>query len=216
MSAAAGYALAAGGSFFSSLFGNSSKLKEIKERNYQTARDNDAVVKSNLENTIRTGFRVGLLNLQLGQSRKEVIQSGFDTTVAGKAALGASSANAAAANAIGSSVDIVQNDINQRLGEADAMLDEDWDLIRQNFNIDLEGTVMQGKDALQGAVGSVYKTPSTGSMLMSAGLSALGSFAGNYATRSMSLGLGTPATRTPFKLSSDRAVRGFMSNERLA
>jgi len=180
----------------------------INAQNRQVIAQNKNIVEANIENTIRTGYRVGLLNMQQGQAKKDAIQMGFDTTAAAQQVMSANTANAAASGTVGASVQAVATDIKQKLGEAQAQQESAWNLQLTNFDVELHNLITQGKDSLSGANGQVQSLgTSSGSLLGNAVLSGVAQFAGMYAQRSMTLGLGTP-TAAP----ASTPMRGLSSN----
>lgn len=169
----------------------------------QTLADNTAIIKANVANTVRTGYRVGLANMQRGLQKRQNIQHGFDITKAGVDALGQSSANAAAAGSIGSSVDAVAQDIQMKVGEATASLANKAETDAANFNTQIESLVTEGNMALQsGREVGISATVNTSAGGVSVGgaalLAGVSSFASNYYSNKMSLGVGSSApTTTP-------------------
>lgn len=151
---------------------------------------NQAAAESNLQNTIRTGYRVGLLNLQAGQAKQNAVQAGLDISKQATQILGANTANAAAAGTIGASVDAVAGDIQKRADEAKLNVDTEYEVYKQNFNTQLQDLVMSGQDAMRAPLG-VPKF-SIGTALVGAGAN----MAMQYASQKMSLGLG-PKPDTP-------------------
>lgn len=185
--------------FLSSALGAGSEAKQARrmanQQNKQVIADNAAVVESNLENTIRTGAAASLLNVRLGQSRKALIQSGFDRTAAAEQALGAVNANAAAAGTVGASVKAVANDVRMKLGEAKAEADDEWDLTKLNFNTDLTNVIYAGKDSLRRSVGMVASSPSSGDVLRAGIMGAVTGTLGSWVKGQSQLGLGTPTPK---------------------
>lgn len=171
------------------------------QQNKQIAAQNEASVEANIKNTIRTGYRVGILNVQQGQMNREAIQKGFDISAAQVSALGAADANQAAVGAIGASAQAVLNDVRIQAGEAQAKNLEDWQVQKFNFNTQLADLVFQGTSSLQGSQAATeFYSPSTGETVKSALVS--GAIAGTtmYAASQFKLGSGTPAqtpTTTP-------------------
>jgi hypothetical protein len=111
--------------------------------------DNQAIAEANLTNTIRTGYRVVILNLQRAQAKKKAIQDGYDVSVQRQQALGAATANAAAAGTIGPSVDAVANDIEQKISAAQTSLAENLDQTNENLDTALHDIVTNGEDTLR-------------------------------------------------------------------
>lgn len=158
--------------------------------------DNKAIQEANLQNQIRTGFKVGLLNVQKAQNKKALLAQGISISHARQEALGAATANAAAAGTIGSSVDAVTADIENKIGEANSQLDADYDQVSQNFDIQLQDLLMSGKDALKSAVNITVrdrKKAETSNGVEEAIVAGAVSAGSMYASSKMSLGLGSPS-----------------------
>lgn len=111
--------------------------------------DNKAIADANLTNQIRTGFKMGLLNVQQAQSKKRLMQDGLDLGRMRQQALGAAHSNAAAAGTVGPSVDAVVGDIEQRVQEASAVLVADAEQTSDNFGTQLTEMLWAGEDVLR-------------------------------------------------------------------
>lgn len=144
-----------------------------------------AIQKANTENTIRTGYQIGLLNVQRGQNRQRRQQQFADLGVTKSVQIGVARANQAASETVGSSADAVLQDIKMQIDRERSALETDFMTDEFNFNVQLAETVQAGMDALQEP--EKYKKQSLGSMLLNA---AVGT-AGVYAQDRMSLGLGS-------------------------
>lgn len=175
------------------------KLDEVKSVNAQ-------IGETNLQNTIRTGYRVGILNVQRGAAKAEAIQMGFDVGVKAQQVLGANSANAAASGNVGSSVDAVTSDIQRKVDEAQLEVQDHYDDSNFNFDQQLNDIIQRGQDSLQTPYkipkGPDYANALTGA-LMGLADSAV-QYGSQYASSNMSLGLGSTSTRpmTNFDVSS--------------
>lgn len=110
--------------------------------------DNKAIAAANLQNTIRTGYKVGLLNVQRGQAKKLALQQGIGLLRSKQQVLGAANANSAAAGSVGASVDAVISDIEQRTSDATGQLGEDYYQTTQNFDTQLTDILTAGRDSL--------------------------------------------------------------------
>ena len=154
---------------------------------------NRAIGEANLQNTIRTGYRAGVVNVQRGQSKQQAVKAGWDISVRGNAALGQSQANAAASGTTGSSTDAVVDDIRRKVAEAQGEVDQSWETTQLNFDNYLNDLIQQGKDSLQTAQRPDTAGPTfqdVGQATVLGGLSAAASFGTQYAVSSMQLGLG--------------------------
>lgn len=198
-------------SVLSGLGAANSAKKQNKMLARQNIAENEAIIKANVANTIRTGYRVGLLNIQRGLTRRQMQQKGFDITAATQSALGATNANAAASGTIGASVDAVVNDIRMKQGEAQAQLQNDFEIEEMNFNTQLTELVHQGLDAVQAP--SKLKLASNKDIMGNALLAGLTTFGSMYAQSKFDLGLGNkaPVPGTP----ADMRWLGNTTNLRL-
>lgn len=226
MAAIMGYAAAAGVSAIGSFLGggnrgamkdqaNAQKIQaaqnviaqneQVIKANQVGMQQNEALLKANVENTIRTGYRVGLLNMQMGALRKQSTQMGYNANVQARDALDKANANSAAAGTIGASVDAVETDIRMRLGEAHAARNDWWDMNLLNYDTSLHDIVQAGQDQLNlqgiGPQGTAVTLDvstigvgqgGSGNRWTNALLAGATSFATNYASRTLALGLGTP------------------------
>lgn len=150
---------------------------------------NNAVVKANLANTLRTGYRAGLLNMQKGLLKKQTAQRGFDTTAAAQEALGAVTANQAASGTIGASVDAVSQDIQMKMGEALAQNRDAYEIDLLNWNTQLGELLFEAKQATQDM--AQVDLPSDSDIFGNALMSAAVSAGTMYANSKMSLGPGS-------------------------
>lgn len=161
------------------------------QQNKQIEANNLASIDANLKNSIRTGYRVGILNVQQSQAEMEAVQKGYDISAAKQSALGAVSANQAAAGAIGASARAVLTDVRMKAGEAQAEALEDWKIQQFNFNTQLADLIFQGQSNLAGSQAATeFSAPSDSQILTSALIA--GGMAGltTYAGAKMKLGAG--------------------------
>jgi hypothetical protein len=112
---------------------------------------NKAIGEANLQTVIRTGYKTGLLNLQMSQAKKLAIQNGTALSASRDKIMGAATASAAAAGSVGSSVDAVLSDIEQQAFEAKSNQDADYDVQKLNFDTQLHDILMTGQDTLKSA-----------------------------------------------------------------
>jgi len=163
-----------------------------KGANSQSVEGNEAIIKANVANTIRTGYRIGLANMQRGLGKKQAVQQGFDITKAGAGALGEATANAAATGSVGASVDAVASDIKMKIGEAQAANQEQADIDLANFQTQIEGITFEGDNSIQESITS--KAQSSGEIWGGALLAGASSFASSYFGSKMKLGVGASPT----------------------
>jgi hypothetical protein len=160
--------------------------------------DNQALGEANLTNTIRTGFRVGTLNLQRAQAKKKAIQDGYDVSVTRQQALGAATANAAAAGTVGPSVQAVASDIEQKVSMAKGNLAANLDQTNMNLDTELHDIVANGEDVLRSPE-KVYMTKLNkpqGFSYAAAAFDAGMEMGTEYMSSKMSLGLGSKSGGT--------------------
>lgn len=111
--------------------------------------ENKALAEANVQNTIRTAYRVGILNLQQGQVRMRQAGLGIGLNKAKMKALSAENVNAAATGTIGSSVDAVVSDIEMQAENADASIVRDKHTQETNYTMQLMDVLQAGEDALR-------------------------------------------------------------------
>ncbi len=151
---------------------------------------NKAIGEANLQNTIRSGYRMGLLNIQQAQARKDASTSQFTIGRRKQSLLGAASASAAASGTFGSSVDAITSDIAQKSDEALNNQGEAYETQVLNFDTQLHDLLMSGQDALQGPAktnvqsGQAFEGTSIAESLVSSGLQ----LGGQYLSAKMKLG----------------------------
>ncbi len=186
------FAAQSGMNLLSGLLGGGQDYSQVDAHNREVARQNKRVVEANLENTVRTGMRVGILNMQQGLAKQRMAQAGYLARAEGQALSSSNAANAAASGNVGASVQAVAADVTQKIGEAEQSLAVDWQLQQLNFNTELSSLVDSGKASLQGAVGTVQKvrTESFGSRLLGAAAQTGLSMAGSFFQSKINLGLG--------------------------
>lgn len=161
-----------------------------KAASKQGQAENAAIAKHNMSQMVRNSYRTGMMNMQLGLQKRQAVQQGFDLTAQAQHALGAATANQAASGTVGASADAVTNDIQMKLGEAQAQQRDDYEMMLTNYNNDLEAMRMNALNDVVDAKEYKYSGPSRGQMIGSALLGATAQFASGYATKQMSLGLG--------------------------
>ena len=177
--------LAAGSAILSGLMGSAEKTNEMRRAASANAAENEAIVKANVRNTVRTGYRAGILNLQRGLSKRVAAQKGFSTTVMAGQAMGAATANQAASGTIGASADAVTTDIRMKTGEALAQQREDYEVDLTNFNIQLGELVYEGQSQTKSA--HLLELPSSDDIAKNAFMKAALSFGSKYAESQMAL-----------------------------
>jgi hypothetical protein len=155
--------------------------------------DNKAIGEANLTNTIRTGFKVGLLNVQRAQAKKRIMQEGFDISRLRQQVLGAATANAAAAGQIGPSVDAVLADIEQDVQESQTQISAEYEQQSDNFDVQLTDILNAGQDALRSTakINVIRAGAVEQSNPWAAVLGAAAEQGGNYLAQRMSISTGS-------------------------
>lgn len=160
-----------------------------------TMENNRAIGEANITNTIRTGYKVGLLNLQTARLKELAAKEGWDTSRKASEALGAADASAAASGTVGSSVDAVSLDIRKKSAEAQIAVDQNFTDALENQNFKLSATTEAGLDAMRSLeavndINGINTRTFTGSSVLAAGIiGGASSLVGSYASSQMSLGL---------------------------
>lgn len=151
---------------------------------------NTAIGASNLQNVIRTGYKVGLLNVQRAQAKKAAFQQGIDLSRSALSASGSAVANAAASGSIGSSVSAVEHDIQMRVDEAGAQMGADYEVAELNFDTMLHDILTSGQDSIASPVTGMVESapPVNTSSAAKALLGAAVTTAGQFYQAKMSLG----------------------------
>lgn len=150
----------------------------------QAKSDNKAIRKANKENTLRTAFSVGMLNVQRGQNRARVQQQLADQGVSKRSQIGVATANQAASETVGASADAVLQDIQMQYSRERANIEQSFQTDEFNYNTELRNIVQAGQDAIRSP--NNYKSPSLVSSLLGTAISV----GGVYAQDKMRLGLG--------------------------
>lgn len=158
----------------------------------QTNAQNDAILQANTANVIRTGYRVGLQNLQKARAVQDASQQGYDLSVKGVEAMGQSQAVAAASGTIGASVDAVQSDIQKKVAETQIGYDQSFEDMMENAQIAIQQTIMAGQDSLLSSAKFNTTLPNQASSLQAALITGAQGFASAYAGGKLSLGGAQP------------------------
>lgn len=178
----------------------------------QSAADNRAIEKQNLDQIVRNSYRTGMMNMQLGLQKKQAVQQGFDASVQFQNIKGQAVSNVEASGAIGASADAVLNDLDMQYNNSKVVQQENFVSLLENYNSELDVMRM---NALEN-VASARKfnrieddsQPSRGQIVGTALANAAVSAVGAYAARNMSLGLG------PAPASNVQSTTGTMAGFR--
>lgn len=170
------------------IMGAMSMMQQSQQRNGEAAAasgETKALKEANVKNAQNTAFRVGLLNVQRAQQKKELQQQKADLGASELQALSSAGNNAAASGTIGASVDAVQTDIQMAYDRQQAMISEENEANAQNFNTELYDLITNGQNAIQHG----RKTKYASDLSIAANTAvAMGS---RYMGAKMDLGLGT-------------------------
>lgn len=176
------------------LAANNQSYKDYIASVNSTMENNRAIGEANTLNTIRTGYKVGLLNLQTARLKEKAAQEGWDVSLKTADMLGNAEAMAAASGTVGSSVDAISANIRKKSDEAQIAVSENWYGTLENQNFQLNAITSAGIDALQSTqdvmdVNGINTRTFTGANVFAAGLVAGGtSLVSSYANSQMSLG----------------------------
>ncbi len=168
------------------------RQQEREDALVDNAAMNKTIRDTNLQNSIRTGYKIGMLNVQRGEARKRASALGTNLIKQKLQAKGAATANAAASGSIGASVDAIASDIEMVAEQADASIEKDLAAAEYNQNAEMHSILEAGDDALQAAVTSRTrdvvkpKKRSSTSIFLETAIGA----ASTYASNKMTLGLG--------------------------
>lgn len=173
---------------------NNESYKDYTARVNQTMGNNRAIGEANTLNTIRTGYKVGLLNLQTARLKELAAKEGWDATLRTSEMLGQSEAMAAASGTVGSSVDIISSNIRKKSAEAQIAVDVNLTDTLENQNIQLNAIVQAGIDSMQSVedvldLNGISTRSYSGTSIFGAGLAGgVAAGANLYASSQMSLG----------------------------
>lgn len=184
-------AISFGTSFLGSVFGGRGQARELQRQYDAEARQ---VKAQNLALTQRNAYMTGLMNMQLGLTKKQLAQQGADVRSAGLQAKGMLEANAAASGTIGASVEAARSDIDSKVAQAGQTVADEWEQTLTNYNNDLESMRLNALNAVVRPRETSYKGASLLDNILGAALSTGANFASNYALQSMRLDLGKVST----------------------
>lgn len=158
----------------------------------QSIAQNQAIAKHNMSQIVRNHYVAGMREMQFGLQKRQMAQEGFETGKAALVAMGSVTANQAASGTIGHSADAVMQDIEMKLGEAQAVQQDNFEMAVLNYNNELDAQRMNALNEVvqeQQFVGKSNKNPWRDALIQ--GALQLG---GAYFQNKMSLGLGPKAT----------------------
>jgi len=175
---------------------NQASKSAMSSASKQSAEYNLSLEKQYLHSIVRNSYSTGLLNVQLGLQKKKAAQEGFDITAQAAAAKGQAQAAASASGSVGASVDAIQNDIDMKLGEAQAVNADNYEQMLDNYNSELMLNKINATSEVlsQNPSKVTYEGQSFGSAFGIALLSGAAQAMMGYAGGKMKLGLGDRPT----------------------
>lgn len=184
---AGGLAISFGASVLSGVMGSKSSAKQM-QRDYNA--EAKQITAQNLAAGTRNAYLTGLMNMQLGLTKKQLAQQGADVRSAGLQAKGMLEANAAASGTIGASVEAARSDISSKISQASQTVKDEWEQTQINYNNDLESNRIEMLNSIMNPRTSTFRGASVMDNILGSALSTGASFASNYALQSMRLDLG--------------------------
>lgn len=171
------------------LGGQSQKAQAKAQLRNQQIADSKEIVRDRLQASIRNAYATAFGQVSLALQKKQTAQQMSSVRAGGVSALGDASLLSAYSGTMGASVDAVSNDIMQRSNEALTQLQENYDASLQDYNRSLDTMVVNTELSTPQQREYKYMGPSTTDNLLGSIIGAGTSFAGNYATQKMRLGL---------------------------
>lgn len=163
-----------------------------------SAAEGRAITRERLNKTISNAYSAAFQQLQLASQKQQLAQQQSEIYAQGLAAQGAQEALVAATGTVGASAQAVRTDIAQKVDQASQQVEQGLESAIDNYNRGLDALVLNTEQTQQEIRQYTYDGPSAGSMAATAIIGGLAQFAGNYATRQMTLGLGArPTSNVP-------------------
>lgn len=157
----------------------------------QSIAQNQAIAKHNMSQIVRNHYVAGMREMQFGLQKRQMAQEGFETGKAALTAVGSVTANQAASGTVGHSADAVVQDIEMKLGEAQAVQGDNFEMAVLNYNNELDAQRMNALNEVvqeQQFVDKSNRNPWRDALIQ--GAMQLG---GDYFRNQMRLGLGPKA-----------------------
>lgn len=170
--------------------GRSQAKAAAKQASQQNTAMGEQVTKERLNTTIRNAYSTAFAQMQLGLKKKQATQQAAEISAAGLAAKGNANLAAASTGSIGASTAAVSTDIEMKTQAAIDMTTDAFENTVENYNSNLNMMVLNTDQSKPTVAAATYGGPSMGQIVGGAAISAVGSFAMDYASRKMSLGLG--------------------------
>jgi hypothetical protein len=184
---------AAAGAIGTSLYSSHQAGKSAaRQAGAQSKAEGEAVSAERLNYTIRNSYNTALSQMQLGLKKKQLAEQRGGISAAKLMVQGDAAAVQAATGSIGASSAAVRADIDMKAQAAIDMTTDAFENTLDDFNRDLDLMVINTAGTTPNVQDPKYLGPSGSEMLGSAVASGVSSFASSYATRKMSLDLGTP------------------------
>jgi len=174
------------------LSASSAASSAAKAAGAQSRAEGEAIAKERLNTTVRNAYSTSFAQMQLALQKKQASSQAAGIRAQALAAHGDADVAAASTASIGASVQAVTADIDMRSQAALDMTSDAYEMAMVNYNNDLDMMVLNTEQSAPNVRPVQYTGPSAGQMLGSAVLGGVASFLGSYATRQMSLGLGSP------------------------
>lgn len=156
----------------------------------QSREEGEAVQAERLNYTIRNSYNTALGQMQLGMKKRQLSEQRGGISAAKLMVKGDAAAVAAATGSIGASSAAVRADIDMKAQAAIDLTTDSFENAIENANRDLELMVMNTRGTESNVKDPTYVGPTGSEMLGTAVAGGVSSFAGSYASRQMSLGLG--------------------------
>ena len=176
------------GSLYSS---NQAGKSAARDASRASAAEGVAITKERLNTTIRNSYATSAAQMQLAMRKRQLAQQGADISAATLAAKGDAKLATASTGSIGASTQAIVSDIEMKSGQALDMTTDAYENAVENYNSDLNMMVINVDQTAPSPTKYEYNGPSSGQMIGSALIAGAVSFAGSYASKKMSLGLGS-------------------------
>lgn len=188
--AAGSAALTVGANYFT---GSAANRNAVRNANATSRAEGEAITKERLNYTIRNSYATAQGQYNLAQQKRALNQQSADISQARLQALGDAELSAASTGSMGASINAMAADIEQKAQAAQDVTAQSYQDAQEAYNYELQMMVLNTQ-ATNNATVTKYEGGQSSSSLMGMSLlSGLTTFAGNYATQRMQLGLGQKA-----------------------
>ena len=185
----AGAVLSAGTSFISS---SSAAAASQEQANAISRAEGERIEKERINQTIRNSYNTALGQMNLALQKRRLSTQATDIRAVTLAAKGDVNTAVAATGSIGASTAAIVADIDQKSDQAIAQTYDEYEMAVENYNNELGMQVLNTAASAPTPTPIQQVGPSTGEMVGAALLGGLATFASNYASAKMKLGLGSP------------------------